>query len=181
MRSRSVRQSEDGQDLLLHLSLLVRPQPPVDETRVHLVVSIQWIITPRDREHAVISAPPQSDQGKPAAGHDVVPLCSPESGVCLAWSFSRLSKSKMCVMVTKVRPSALLSVVATDQKRKRTRVSSHLKYFLKQNTQNSVGPAFISDSRSALCCLRIKCTMWNFILSATVSRSKDTDCCDGHH
>lgn len=175
MRSRSMRQSEDGEDLLLHLPLFVRPQPPVDETRVHFVVSIQWIITPRDQEHAVISAPPQSDQGKPAAGHGAVLLCSPESQVCLAWSFSRLSKRKKCVIVTKVRLSAQLSVAAADQKPEKTRVSGHLKYFLKRNAQNSVAPAFISDSRRALCCFRIKCTMWNFILSAPISRSKDAE------
>ncbi|TNN84722.1 hypothetical protein EYF80_005137 [Liparis tanakae] len=33
MRSRSVGQAEDGQDLFLHLPLLVRPQPPVDKPR----------------------------------------------------------------------------------------------------------------------------------------------------
>lgn len=96
--------------------------------------------------------------------------------MCLAWSFSRLSKCKIGVMVTytKVRPRARLSVVAADQKREKTRESSHLKYFLKRNVQNSVGSAFISDSRSARCCFRIKCTMRNFILSAPVSLSNDT-------
>lgn len=155
MRSRSVGQAEDGQDLFLHLPLLVRPQPPVDKPWVHFVVSIQWIITPRNQEHAVISAAPQSDQGKPAAGHGVAPPCSPESQVCLSWSCSCLSKCKIGVMVTNVRRSAWLSFTAADQKREKLCESSHLKYFLKRNVQNSVGPAFISDSRSALCFFRI--------------------------
>lgn len=85
--------------------------------------------------------------------------------MCLAWSFSRLSKRKKKIKKN-VRngnqspsESALLSVSAADQKAETTRVSSHLKYFLKRNAQKSVGPALISDSRGALCCFRIKCTM----------------------
>lgn len=41
VRSGSVRQAQDGENFLLHLPLLVRPQPPVDETLVHFVVPIQ--------------------------------------------------------------------------------------------------------------------------------------------
>lgn len=35
---RPVRQAQDGQDLPLHLPALLAPEPPVDETRVHLVL-----------------------------------------------------------------------------------------------------------------------------------------------
>lgn len=73
-----------------------------------------------------------------------------------------------------------LFLTAADQKREKTRESSHLVYFLRRNAQNSVGPAFISDPRCALCCLGMKCTMWNFILCAPVSRSKCATCYEVH-
>lgn len=37
-RPRAVRQPQDGEDLPLHLSALLAPQPPLDEAGAHVVV-----------------------------------------------------------------------------------------------------------------------------------------------
>ena len=155
MRSGSVRQPQDGQDLLLHLPLFMRPQPPMDETRVRFVVSIQRIIIPRDRERAVMSAPPQSDPGEQAAGHGVRLSSGVPAEPGAEYESLIRKKQNARITLTKVR----LSVPTTYQKQKKSRVSSHLEYSLKQNTPKSIGPTLISDPWSALCCFGIKCTM----------------------
>lgn len=77
MRPRPVRQPQDGQDLLLHLPLLVRAQPPVNEARVSVEAAAptaaRRMVAPGDQDRALIDAPPQSEGGEPAAGHGAGP------------------------------------------------------------------------------------------------------------